>query len=176
MQGFSSAVTKYQSIWKSTCQFHCIPQCNKQTAQSCKPISLKCTSSCHLAITFLSLKPKALVPQLGRLARGALADKELADEMVRTLHSGAKDTNAVEAKNRCHLGKAGVYTAEDVVQLREERERLHREKVTKAEMRQEMAAAKVVLSWEGSKSSIHVEKRIIGTKKAPEIVLSTQEN
>jgi len=92
--------------------------------------------------------------------------------MLRTLRSGAKDTNQVAAKDRCHLGKARVYTAEDVVQLGEERERLGREKVTKAKMRQEKAAAKVVSSGEGSKSSKHVEKKIIGIKKAPVIVLS----
>jgi hypothetical protein len=123
-----------------------------------------------------SLKLKALVAQLGRSAQGALADKELGDEMLRTLRSGAKDTTVVAAKDRRHLGKARVYTAEDVVQLREGRERLDREKVTKAKMRQEKAAAKVVSSGEGSKSSKHVEKKIIGTKKAPVIVLSDWED
>jgi len=59
-----------------------------------------------------------------------------------------------------------------VVQLREERERLDREKVPKAKMRQENAAAKVVSSGEGSKSSKHVGIKIIGRKKAPVIVLS----
>ena len=48
--------------------------------------------------------------------------------MLRTLRSGAKDTNVVPAKDLCHLGKAHVYTAEDVVQLREERERLEEKK------------------------------------------------
>jgi len=55
--------------------------------------------------------------------------------MLRTLRSEAKDTTAVAAKNHCHVGKARVYTPEDVVQLREERERLDREKVAKAKMR-----------------------------------------
>jgi hypothetical protein len=96
--------------------------------------------------------------------------------MLRTLRSGAKDTTVVAAKDRRHLGKARVYTAEDVVQLREGRERLDREKVTKAKMRQEKAAAKVVSSGEESKSSKHVEKKIIGTKKAPVIVLSDWED
>jgi hypothetical protein len=50
----------------------------------------------------------------------------------------------VAAKDHHQLGKGCVYTAEDVVQLREESERLDREKVTKANMRQEKAAAKVV--------------------------------
>ena len=44
--------------------------------------------------------------------------------MLRTLRSGAKDTTVVAANDRRHLGKARVYTAEDVVQLREGRERL----------------------------------------------------
>jgi len=55
--------------------------------------------------------------------------------MLRTLRSGAQDTTAVAAEDCCHLGKACEYTAEDVVQLREERERLDREKVAKAKMR-----------------------------------------
>jgi len=96
--------------------------------------------------------------------------------MLRTLCSGAKDTNVVAAKDRRHPGKARVYTAEDVVQLREERERLDREKVTNAKMCQEKAAAKVASSGEGSKSSKHVETKIIDTKKAPVIVLSDWED
>jgi len=96
--------------------------------------------------------------------------------MLRTLHSEAKDATAVAAKYCRHLGKARVYTAEDVVQLTEERERLDREKVAKATMRQEQAAAKVVFSGEGSKSSQHMEKKIIGAKKVPVIVLSDWED
>jgi hypothetical protein len=34
-----------------------------------------------------------------------------------------KDATADAARNQRHIGKARVYTAEDVVQLREERER-----------------------------------------------------
>ena len=117
-----------------------------------------------------------VVAQLGRSAQGALADKELGDEMLKTIRSGAKDTNVVAVKDPGHLGKARVFTAEDVVQLREERERLDREKVTKAKMHQEKAAAKIVSSGEGSKSSKHVEKKIISTKKAPVIVLSDWED
>jgi len=79
--------------------------------------------------------------------------------MLRTLRSGAKDNNVVAVKNSRHLGKSRVYTSVDVVELREERETLAREKVTKAKMRQEKAAAKVVSSGEGSKSSKHVERR-----------------
>jgi len=74
----------------------------------------------------------ALIGQLERSAKGVLANMELENEMLRILHSGAKDTTVAAAKNCYHLGKARVYTAEDVVQLMEERERLDREKVAKA--------------------------------------------
>jgi len=47
--------------------------------------------------------------------------------MLRTLHSGDKDTTAVAAKDRRHLGQAHVYTADNVVQLKAVRERLDRE-------------------------------------------------
>jgi len=96
--------------------------------------------------------------------------------MLRTLHSGAKDTTVVAAMDYCQLGKACVYTAENVVQLREERERLDREKVPKAKMRQEKATAKVLSSGEGSKSSKHAEKKIIGAKKVPVIALHDWED
>jgi len=92
--------------------------------------------------------------------------------MPRTLCSGANDTTAVTAKGHLRLGKTGVYTADDVVQLREEREMLDREKVAKAKMHQVKAATKVVSSGEGSKSSKHLEKKIIGAQKVPVIVLS----
>jgi hypothetical protein len=48
--------------------------------------------------------------------------------------------------------------------------------VAKVKIRQEKAAAKVVSSGEGSKSSKHVEKKIIGAKKVPVIVLSDWED
>jgi hypothetical protein len=96
--------------------------------------------------------------------------------MLRTLRSRAKDTNVAAAKD-CHdLGKARVNTAEDVVQLRKERERLEGEKVIKAKRGQEKAAAKVVSYGEGSKSSKHVEKKINVTKKTPVIVLCDWED
>jgi len=57
---------------------------------------------------------------LDRAAQGALADKELGVEMIRNLRSGAKDTSAAAAQHRCHLTKARVITAEDVVHLQEE--------------------------------------------------------
>jgi hypothetical protein len=96
--------------------------------------------------------------------------------MLRTLHSGAKHTNVIEANDHRYLGNARVYTAKNVVQLREERERLDREIVNKAKMDQEKAAAKVLLSGKGSKSSKHVESKIIGTQRAAEIMLSDLED
>ena len=88
-----------------------------------------------------SVKLNAAVAKRGRSAQGALADMQSGDDMLRTLRSGAKDTNDVAAKAHRHLGNARVYTAENILQLREERERLDREKVTKVKMPQEMAAA-----------------------------------
>jgi len=96
--------------------------------------------------------------------------------MLRTLHSGANDTTAVAAKDHCHLGNAHVFTAEDVVKLREERDRLDRENVAKSKMPQANAAVKVVSCWEGSRSSKYAEKKIIGAKMVPEIVLSDWKN
>jgi len=101
---------------------------------------------------------------------------QLEDKMLKILCSEAKNTTVVAAKDCHNLGKACVYTAEDVVQLREERERLDIEKVAKAKIHQEKAAAKVVSSGEGFKSSKHAEKKIIGAKKVPVNVLSYWEN
>ena len=96
--------------------------------------------------------------------------------MLRTLCSRAKYNNLAATKDCCQLSKDRVYIAEDVVHLREERERLDRENVTKGKIHQEKAAAKVVSSREGSKSSKHVETKIIGTKQAPDIELSDSDN
>jgi hypothetical protein len=65
------------------------------------------------------LKLKALVVQLRSSAQSALAHMELGDEMLRTLHSAAKDNIVAVAQDQRHLCKALVYTAEDVVPLRE---------------------------------------------------------
>jgi hypothetical protein len=51
--------------------------------------------------------------------------------MVRFLRSGANDTTAAAAIDRRIVGKAHVYTAEKVVQLRVERERIDQEKAAK---------------------------------------------
>jgi hypothetical protein len=71
---------------------------------------------------------------------------ELEDEMPRTLLSPAKDTNLVAANDRHHLGNARVFTADDVVQLLEERDRLDREKVPTAKTCNETPTAMVVSS------------------------------
>ena len=154
---------------------HSTAQSISHTAHSCKPISPQCTSPCQLPITFLS-QAKGSYRTAGKVSSSEHADKDLGDEILRTLCSGAKDTTAVSANDCCRLGTAHVYTAEDVVQLREERERLDRENVAKAKMHQEKAAAKVVSSGEGSKSSNHAQKTIIGAKKVPVIVLSDWED
>jgi len=72
---------------------------------------------------------KTFIAQLERSAQDALADKDLGDEMLRTLCSGAKDATLVAPKEQRHQGTAGVYTAEDVFHLREERESLDRQNV-----------------------------------------------
>lgn len=79
--------------------------------------------------------------------------------MLRTLRSGVKDTTAAAAKDRRHIGKARLYTAEDVVQLGEERERIEGEKAAKAKKRQVKAAVKAVPSGEGSKGSKHAQRK-----------------
>lgn len=60
---------------------------------------------------------------------------------MRFLRSGAKDITDMVAKDQRHHGKDRVYTAEDVVQHREERERIDQEQAAKTKMCQDMAAA-----------------------------------
>ena len=72
-----------------------------------------------------------LIGKLEISAQSALRDTELGDKILRTLYSEAKDTTVTASKDCHHLGKSCVYIAENVVQLRKERERLDREKVTK---------------------------------------------
>jgi len=144
------------------------PRAVSQIAHSALPLVTQHLPSCF--------KLKAFTAHLGRSHQGAVADEECGDEMLRTLCSGAKDTTPVTAKDYLHLGQARVYTAEDVVQLREGRERLDGSKVAQANMRQEKAAAKVVSSGEGSKSSNLMEKKVIDGKKVPVIVLSDSED
>ena len=100
----------------------------------------------------------------------------MGDELLRILCLGDKDISVVAAMVRHHLGKACVYTADDVVQLRKEKQMLDRGKVAKAKMRQQKAAAKVVSSREESKSSKHVEKIIIDANMVLVIVLSDWED
>jgi len=60
---------------------------------------------------------------LGRSAQGVYVDKKFRNETLSTLRSEAKDATGVAAKDCHRLGNGCMYTAEDVVQLREERER-----------------------------------------------------
>jgi len=87
---------------------------------------------------------KAVIAQLESSAQSVLTNKKSGNDMLRTHCSGAKDTTVVAAKDCCHPSKACVYTAVEVVQLREERMMLDREKVAKATICQEQAAAKIV--------------------------------
>jgi len=96
--------------------------------------------------------------------------------MLKILCSGAKDTTVVTVKDYHHLGKAHVYTAEDVVKLRKERDWLAREIVARAKMHQENTAAKVVSVEAGFKSSKHPETKIIGVQKVTVIVLTDWEH
>ena len=70
-----------------------------------------------------SSKLKVLIDQLGRAAEGAAADRDLSAEMLKDLHSKAKDLSSAAAKGRRQLSKARVIDAEEVVRLQDERER-----------------------------------------------------
>jgi hypothetical protein len=85
--------------------------------------------------------------------------------MVRFLQSVAEDTTAVPANDCHHIGKAPVYTAEDVMMLREERERIDQEKAAKTQMRLDKAAAKAASLGKGLKGSKHAEMQGVGSKK-----------
>ncbi len=122
-----------------------------------------------------SLKLKALIEQLGRSAQGTLADKGLAEEMVRTLRSGAKDTSAAASKDRRHLTKTRVVDSEGVVQMREDilqKDALKAQRAKNREIRQQAtaAAAKPVAS-----SKKCVQKKATGSKEAPLSLLSDGE-
>jgi len=86
--------------------------------------------------------------------------------MIRNLRSGAKDTSAAAAKDRRHLTKARVITAEDVVHLREEREAIVAKKAAKSKKWLEAAAAKVA----GSSGPKSTGKKATRVKKVPVIV------
>ena len=54
-------------------------------------------------------------------ARGALADQGLGGKMIRTFHSGAKDTSVAAAKDLRHLAKSRVTDNEEIVHMRGEK-------------------------------------------------------
>jgi len=66
--------------------------------------------------------------------------------MTTDLHSGAEDTSAAAAKGQCHLTKARVITAEDMVYLQEEWDAIEAKKATKSKKWFEAAATKVARS------------------------------
>ena len=78
---------------------------------------MQCITHCHQT----GAQVKTLIEQLGRSAQGALADKGLREEMIRTLRSEAKDTSAAAAKDHHHLAKARLIGSEGVVQMREDK-------------------------------------------------------
>src|ERR1700687_3458340 len=96
--------------------------------------------------------------------------------MVRFLCSGVKDTTAAAGEDRRHLDKARVYTAEDVVQLRDMRERIDQETAAKIKMSQDAAAAKAALVRKGLKGSKHAKKDGVGSKKVDTNFLSDWED
>ena len=69
-----------------------------------------------------------------------------------------------------------MYTAEDVVQLREEREQINQEKAAKIKKRQDTAAAKAAPAGKGLKGSKHAEKQGVGSKKVDTNCLSDWED
>ena len=119
-----------------------------------------------------SLKLKVLIGQLGRSAQGALADKGLGDEMVRMLHSGAKDTSAAAAKDRRHLAKARVIDNEDAVHLREERIQKDAVKAQRAKNREIRQQAAAAAAKPVAGSAKRAQKKATGSKEAPLSLLS----
>jgi hypothetical protein len=112
---------------------------------------------------------------LGRSAQGALADKELGDEMIRTLRSGAKDVSATSAKDRRHMTKGRVIDTEEVVRLREERNRIDAAKAKKVKNRENRKQAIATAAKPVASSSKHTQKKGTGSKKEPLNLLSDGE-
>jgi len=109
--------------------------------------------------TPFSLKLKHIIGQLGRCAKGAIADRELEGEILRNLRSQAKDLSAVSAEDRRQLTKARVITHEDVVHLREEREQNEAEKSTRAEARKRKQTATASKRMGGLSATSNREKQ-----------------
>ena len=83
-----------------------------------------------------SSKLKVLIDQLGRTAEGAAADKDLSAGMLKDLCSKAKDLSSAAGKERRQLSKARVIDSEEVVRLRDERERSDNNKAVRAAARE----------------------------------------
>ena len=122
-----------------------------------------------------SLKLKALIGQLGRSAQGALAEKDLANEMVKYLRSGAKDTSAAAAKDRHHLTKGRVIDNEQAVDMREERMQKDAVKAQKAKNREIKQQAAAAAAKPVASSAKHAQKKATGSKEAPLSLLSDGE-
>ncbi len=95
--------------------------------------------------------------------------------MIRTLHSGAKDTTAAAAKDRCCLAKGRVIDAEEIVHLKEEREQIDAVKDKKAKNREKKKEVAAAAASETASSSKGMQKKDTGTRKAPLSLLSDGE-
>ena len=122
-----------------------------------------------------SLKLKALIEQLGRSAQGALAEKGLANEMVKYLRSGAKDTSAAAAKDRRHLTKGRVIDNEQAVDMREERMQKDAVKAQKAKNREIKQQAAAAAAEPVANSAKRAQKKATRSKEAPLSLLSDGE-
>ena len=86
-------------------------------------------------------KLKVLIDQLGRAAEGAAVDKDLSIRMLKDLRSKAKDLSSAAAKDHRQLSKARVIDLEEVVRLRDERERKDNIKAVRAAAREKKKLA-----------------------------------
>jgi hypothetical protein len=107
-----------------------------------------------------SLKLKSILEQVGEAAQGAMADKELEAEMLRTLRAAAKDTSTAAAKDRRQLTKARVITSEDVVRLRDERLRIDAQNAARAEARRRKQKVVAAEGSAGSTTPKHGKKHV----------------
>ena len=106
-----------------------------------------------------SSRLKSLIDQLGRAAEGAAADKDLSAGMLKDLRSKAKDLSSAAAKDRRQLSKARVIDSEEVVRLRDERERKDNKAVRAAareEKKKQAATKKLALRTKSKGKEIEV--------------------
>ena len=83
-----------------------------------------------------SNKLKVLIDQIGRAAKGAAADKDLSTGMLKDLRSKAKDLSSAASRDRRQISKSRLIDSEEVVRLRDKRERVDSKKATRAAARE----------------------------------------